>query len=368
MKKVLVYFSGKLHESRGTPIRTRNQIAELARNGFDVYYAGFDTPEGFSDHHVLVLKKPVPRFSQLSEYIRANGIDIVYMQTSAGIWYAPWLRITTRAKIGIDFHSRLLQEEHVYKKRAAAVTFILEAIEMCLARFLHFGTAVSGTIRDYYRGAVPTFLVLPVGVDTTLFTPETTPRSDVVNWKGDSALLGYAGNTKWYQGVGTVLEGFEAALRAQPGRFKFLVIASSGSEDVRTYVREHDIEDAVMVMDTQPHSDIPGLLAATDILTVVRPKDMVTEFSFPSKLPEYAAMGKALVVSLVSDISSYITDGKNGVIVPPDDGSAVGKALLALADPAVRAGMAREARKLAEERFDLHVLGKTLSDFLLSLR
>lgn len=366
--KVLVYFSGKLHESRGTPIRTRNQIAELIRNGFDVYYAGFDTPESFSQDRVLALEKPLPRFIQLADFVNRNGIDIVYMQTSAGIWYAPWLRFTTRAKIGIDFHSRRYQEEHVYKRRHPFVTALFEFLESLMLRATHFGTVCSHTLYDYYRPYIPKIHVLPVGVDTSLFKTDTPPNPRIMEWKGNAVLLGYAGNTKWYQGVETVLEGFTDASANNPGKFKFLVIASSGSEDVRAYARKHSIEDAIMVLDTQPHSEIPALLAATDILTVVRPKDMVTEYSFPSKLPEYAALGKALIVSLVSDVGVYAVNGKNVMTVPPEDTVAVADALRALENPTLRATLSKNARALAEEKFDLHRLGKGLADFLLSLR
>jgi glycosyltransferase involved in cell wall biosynthesis len=118
------------------------------------------------------------------------------------------------------------------------------------------------------------------------------------------------------------------------------------------------------VLDKQPHQLIPSLLAAADVLTVVRPSDMVTEFSFPSKLPEYAALGKALIVSRVSDIGSYIKDGVNGLVVPPADEDALVNALHKLSDPEVRRRLGREARLLAEERFALDILGRALYDFV----
>lgn len=365
---ILVYFSGKLNEPRGTPIRTRNQIAQLAKNGFTVFYGGYDTPDAFSTERVLMLAKPLARFFQLSSFVRNNKIDIVYIQTSAGIWYAPWLRLTTRATIGIDFHSRRYQEEHVYKNRHRALTALCESIEMLLARWLHFGTAVAGTIRDYYVHAVPKFLVLPVGVDTNLFSPTATPRADIVAWKGSATLLAYAGNTKWYQGVEAVLEAFTNAVKAQPGTFKFLIIASSGSEDVRTYAKEQGIEEVIMILDKQPHAEIPSLLAAADVLTVVRPSDPVTEYSFPSKLPEYTALGKALIVSRVSDIESYIHDHENGLVVSPSHTSELAHAVEELSDAKLRTRLGTAARILAMQTFDLNVLGVSLAKFLVSCR
>jgi glycosyltransferase involved in cell wall biosynthesis len=132
-------------------------------------------------------------------------------------------------------------------------------------------------------------------------------------------------------------------------------------------MKEKKLEDVVMVLDKQPHDEVPKILAAADILTVIRPIDIITTFSFPSKLPEYAALEKALVVSDVSDIGRYISNGENGMIVPPGDVEATQKAFEFLSDPLVRSKMASRVRVLAEQEFDLHKLGRRLADFLISL-
>jgi glycosyltransferase involved in cell wall biosynthesis len=243
-------------------------------------------------------------------------------------------------------------------------TALLEAFELFLCRFVSFGTAVSATLSTYYARTGIQMLTLPVGVDVRVFRPDVPSPAEIVSWNGDSVLLAYAGNTKWYQGVEGVLEAFLEVHQKRPGAYKFLVIASSGAEDVRAFREKHGLQDVMRVLDKQPHQLIPSLLAAADVLTVVRPSDMVTEFSFPSKLPEYAALGKALIVSRVSDIGSYIKDGVNGLVVPPADEDALVNALHKLSDPEVRRRLGREARLLAEERFALDILGRALYDFV----
>lgn len=333
----------------------------------EVFYAGHDKPEGVPDDHALLLKNPFLRAEQMAAYVRMHGIDLVYMQTSAGIWYAPYLALMTRAKIGVDFHSRRYQEEHVYKKRSNAHTAFMEALELFLCRSLSFGTSVAGTITAYYGRAVPRMLTLPVGVDIKKFSPDSAAAADIVSWKGSATLLAYAGNTKWYQGVEGILEAFAKLSKKTPGAWKFLVVASSGVEDVITYAKEHGLENDMRILDKQPHDAIPSLLNSADILTVVRPSDMVTEFSFPSKLSEYAALGKALVVSRVSDIESYIRDGENGVVVAPGDPAGLLAALQRLSDAGLRTRLGSNARRLAEERLDLTVLGGTLTRFLVGI-
>lgn len=360
--KVLIYFSGKLNEPRGTPIRTRNQIEQLVQGGVEVYYAGYDQPEQLAPDHVLALATPLRRFAQLATFVREHSIDIVYVQTSAGMMYAAFLSLVTKAKVGVDFHSRRYQEEHVYKHRMWIHTACLELGEHILARFLDFGTGVSHTLKRYYAASVPTFLVLPVGVDLAVFSPQIVPDADIVAWKGGDMLIAYAGNTKWYQGIETVLSAFKQVSRA--GGYKLLVIASSGSEDVQNYVNREGLGSVVRVLSAQPHHHIPALLSAADVLTVVRPLDLVTEYSFPSKLPEYAALGKCLVVSRVSDIERYITNHENGLVVAPGDVVELENAFLEAQDPELRAKVAHASRQLAETSFDLNRLGSQLCTFL----
>lgn len=362
--KVLVYFSGKLNEPKGTPIRVRNTIATLLRHGVEVHYAGHDGAEGVDVEHTLKLVSPLWRAFQLVSYVRRHHIDLVYMQTSAGLWFAPLLSWCTAARVGVDFHSRRFQEEHQYKKRPQWFTEFAESVELVLARTLDFATAVSQTLIDYYAYAVPHSARFPPGTDTKLFSPHVVPDKDTMDWKGESVLVAYAGNTKWYQGVETILSAFTALTAESPGRYKLLVIASSGLESVRAWVAEHKFDSVVRILGKQPHERIPAFLAAADVLTVVRPSDMVTEYSFPSKLPEYAALGKALVVSSVSDVGSYIQSGESGEVVPPGDMERTADALRRLAEPQYRARLGACARETALTHFDLDREGDKLYDFL----
>ncbi len=359
--KVLIYFSGNLFDAKGTPIRTRNQIAGLLEEGVEVYYAGYAYPEGVAHDHVRILSSRATRPLQIAQFVNEHAIDVVYMQTSAGVWYVPLLRVLTRAKIGIDFHSRLLQEQRMYHRWSLLKTHILEWLELLWCRSLHFATGVSGTLKTYYEPVVPNFLVLPVGVNTHKFSPDISPDKRVLNWKGADVLIGYAGNTKIYQGLETVLAAF--AQVAHEG-FKMLVIASSGVGEVQEYARTHNLQDRMRILDVQPHEAIPGLLRTADILTVIRPSDEITEYSFPSKLSEYSALGLPLVVSHVSDIATYIKQNHSGIVVTPESVVEVVEAFRMLKDPVVRSRLGNEARGVALDVFDQEKLRVVLKEFL----
>lgn len=366
--KVLVYFSGKLFEPKGTPIRTRNILHALVENGVDVYYAGQDDVPELPNDHVLHLTRPFGRIFQLVRYVNRHHINLFYMQTTAGIWYAPFIALLTKARVGIDFHDRINQEVGMQRGYSTFEMVLRETIESLMCKwFVYFATGVSYTLQDYYKPVIRHFWVLPVGTDVDLFKPGITPNSEVMEWKKGTILLGYAGNLKWYQGMGTVLDAFSEVSKRYPDEFSLFVIGSSDTADVEKYVKEHNLEKRVKLMGKQPHDAIPSLLSAADILTIIRPSDMTTEFSFPSKFAEYAALGKTLIVSRISDMPRYVEDGVNGIIVAPENVAEAVAGLERLRDPELRATLGKNIRTLAVEEFNMETLGTRLCGFLRTL-
>jgi glycosyltransferase involved in cell wall biosynthesis len=83
----------------------------------------------------------------------------------------------------------------------------------------------------------------------------------------------------------------------------------------------------------------------------------------PRSLIEACASGLPLVASDVEGVREVVIPGRNGLLVPPGDASALAASLAELLkDPQRRAAMGRESRALAVERFDQEkVLKATLA-------
>ena len=111
------------------------------------------------------------------------------------------------------------------------------------------------------------------------------------------------------------------------------------------------------------HSQIAGYLREAAILVLARPSSQQAEAGFPTKLGEYLASGRPTVVTLTSDIGSYLTDGVNAFLIPPDDVDALAAKLRhVLADPAAAEAAAAAGRLIAEEFFDYRAAGRVLSE------
>lgn len=362
--KILVYFPGDVNESKGTPIRVKNVVEQLIVNGAEVYYSGPTRPDNVNITKYLKSGSPLSRIFSLSDFVRKNKVDVVYIQTSAALWLVPFFKLLTNSKVGLDFHSLRIEEEKVYKNLGYFSYTFKKIVELLLSLFLDFATGVSKPLGDYYKSVVLNYHVLPGGVDLNLFNNDVQPDKEILLWKGDSILIGYAGNTKWYQGLDTCLSSL-INLKNKGENFKLVIIASSVELDVAKYIEDNDISSLVKVIGKRPHSDIPSLLKSADVLTIVRPSDMVTEYAFPSKFPEHAALGVPLVISKVGDAGNYVTDGISGIVVRPNSPEDLSNALLRLKDSSLRDKLGIGAFNLAKETFDINLLGKNLYNFIL---
>lgn len=82
-------------------------------------------------------------------------------------------------------------------------------------------------------------------------------------------------------------------------------------------------------------------------------------------LGEAMAAGLPVVTTCVGAQPEAVQDGRSGIIIPPGDGVALGRALRRLVDdPALRHAMGRAGREIAEARFDARTNAARLADVI----
>ena len=118
-----------------------------------------------------------------------------------------------------------------------------------------------------------------------------------------------------------------------------------------------------------------GIGQRLDVLGWIGPQDKADQLAracvfclpshaegLPMAMLEAMAVGKAVVVTRVGGIPEAVSDGDNGLLVPPRDVAALAAALgRVLADQALRARLGARARDSVAERFSTAVVGATLS-------
>jgi glycosyltransferase involved in cell wall biosynthesis len=102
-----------------------------------------------------------------------------------------------------------------------------------------------------------------------------------------------------------------------------LVVGGVGTDDernqIRSLIKDLGISSKAVLLDFLSRSEIVRYIVHSDILVMVRGKDMESQASFPSKLTEYLSTSKPVVSVNVGEISDYLTDGVNSFLVEPEN-------------------------------------------------
>lgn len=327
---IVVYYPGDVSPDRGTPLRARNIAAALARTS-----------------NVNVTLRAAPH---LQEDRTTREADFVYGITHNAM--KPLLDLGTRAKRIIEFHgdpgAETLEGPGSRSRRWAAYLQI-RAAEWRRIRRLDAATAVSRPLEERLQRFRVATTVLWGGVDIERF-PRTSPPGS------RSLRVVYAGNLRPYQGVEVLINAVNKLVDHGAEIELTLIGDPHGQRPPR--------ETHINVIGQVPYEDIPSRLASADILVVPRPWSRTAQYGFPSKLPEYMASARAIVITDVGMHTELIQNMRTGLVIPPDSPDAMATALLKLQDEDLRRRLGDAARTFAEKELTWRAVAARLVRFL----
>ncbi len=204
------------------------------------------------------------------------------------------------------------------------------------------------------RGAAPRdgIRLIGNGIDTDEFRPDPGIRQrlrselglgDAFTW----LAVGRMTPAKAYPGM---VSAFANLLGSDPDTR--LLIAGSGEEDVESLVaarvRDTGVGDRLSLLGYR--DDVPDLMRAADGYLMSSAWE-----GLPMVLLEAAASELPIVATRVGGNEDAVTDGVNGLLVPPGDPSVLADAMrdVMARDPDARQAMGRAGRELVHGGFDL---------------
>lgn len=155
-----------------------------------------------------------------------------------------------------------------------------------------------------------------------------------------------------------VREFFTAArsIRASLPEVKFVMVGFGDPAKGDAIPRSEIDRARETVVITGWRDDVDVLLALMDVFVLASHRE-----GLPRSAIEAAAMGKALVLTDVRGCREVVTDGVDGVLVPPRDPESLAGAIADLIrDPEARTRFGKAAREGALERFD----GRKVADLI----
>jgi len=216
---------------------------------------------------------------------------------------------------------------------------------------------------DRMRGRAPATAFVPNGTLEMFF--EAVPDDEVRAGLGANGgyLVTFAGTHGIAQALPSVLDA--AALVGDGVQLAFV-----GEGPMKPFLLERASELAltnVHFHDQVPMIDSPRILASSDALLVPLSSHPTFEQFVPSKLIDYMAVGRPVVLSAAGEAASLLTRAGAGVVVPPEDPRALADALRRLADHQEDVGqMGERGRAFAAGRLR-SVQAARLEEVLLSV-
>jgi len=170
----------------------------------------------------------------------------------------------------------------------------------------------------------------------------------------DDGVVLAAGRLEAKKGIDTLVQAC-GHLRTRGARFA-CVVAGDGSQkdELVRLVKRLNLEEAVSFVGWKSSDELKGLVARASVLAVPsRQTPQGDRDGLSNVLVEALALGTPVVTTGAGAAEEVIVSGTNGILVPPDDPIELARALEALlASSDLRARLAREARRTAEQLFD----------------
>lgn len=228
---------------------------------------------------------------------------------------------------------------------------------------------ISAYLDDYFRRVSRTGtmnLLVPILVDVEEFecaSSATLAEPSTILYAGD---LGHVGE------VETLLRVF-ARLAVSRGDARLTILGDSAGTGRRDELKRTadvlGIGGMVEFAGLVPRRDLPERLSRASALVLPRASGAFSTAGFPTKLAEYLATGRPVVVTAVGDIRRYLHDGQDAFLVPPDDEEAFRSRLEYVLDhPDEAAAVGLRGRGLARREFDYKTHGLRIARFLADLK
>ncbi|RJQ18372.1 MAG: glycosyltransferase [Nitrospiraceae bacterium] len=198
----------------------------------------------------------------------------------------------------------------------------------------------SSFLKNYYvtKGiAENSILILPNLVDISAFVSDKEHVQEI----NRTVCIGYCGTPTRKDGIDDLLLAFQKVHERHPYS-ELLVIGDTINRDslipkLKEKVKRLGIEGEVRFTGLVKWEQIPGLLNSCDILALARPSGKFAEAGFPTKLGEYMACRKPVVVTKVGDMQYYLKDKDNAMLAEPDNPESVASKICYLIENAEHA-------------------------------
>jgi glycosyltransferase involved in cell wall biosynthesis len=114
---------------------------------------------------------------------------------------------------------------------------------------------------------------------------------------------------------------------------------------------------------------VKQLLTDSDIVVVPQTNNVFSRAGLPTKLAEYAAMGKAIVMTNVGDVNKYFTDKQDALFCEPENIESLHNTILELIENEdLRRKLEQNSYQIARKYFNIQSNGRIITDKTIAIK
>lgn len=277
----------------------------------------------------------------LARQIRRDGIDKMHAHFATASTMALFAHVLT--DIPFSFTAHASGDVYVYSP------FLFDKLR---------GAWRVIAISDYNRRYLELIsgYTLPQEKVVTVFNGVDLPELDLVKKENDVPILFTSAAFTEFKGYGTLLEVL-GILKGEGAEFRFVAAGGGplfGIMQRRVY--ELGLSDYVNFLGPQPFSEVRNWLKSADVFVFPAEVGLNGQRDgMPTAITEALAYGLPVISTHITGIPQQVKDGVNGYLVEERDPVAFAVRLKQLLEsPELRRRMGREARRHAEQHFNVN--------------
>jgi len=282
----------------------------------------------------------------------------------SGWWIAFWKRVP------FVFEVRDLWPESLAAVGAGSEGSLLHRTLGAIAGFLYRRAdrivVVAPAFKDhlirYWNVPAAKISIVENGVEIDLFRPDPAAMEVRKQLKlEDRFLICYIGTMGNAHGLETLIAGAEELQSALPNAMFLLIGEGAEKERILKLAAARGLTN-VEFLGQQPRERIPAYVSAADLCLVILKKTELFKTVIPTKLLEYMACERPVIVAVDGQARQIVEEAGAGVFVEPENSKALVKAILELAeDPERRRQMGASGRQYIVNKFSRE---KTARDYI----
>jgi phosphatidylinositol alpha-mannosyltransferase len=224
---------------------------------------------------------------------------------------------------------------------------------------LHGRIAVSEPAKSFISGYFPAeYNIIPNGIDFKRFS---TPLPPIEKLRDGKLNILFVGRAEKRKGLNFLLEAYPSIKREVP-QSRLVIAGPETRQKYEPMARKMALEDVVFT-DYVPNDDLPAYYQTCNVFC----SPATGGESFGIILLEAMAASRAIVASDIDGYASLMSNGVEGLMVPPKDTTALANAVIELLKDGKKRREMGERGLHKAERYSWSNIAKTINEYYICI-